>query len=614
MRKFLALGLLMALFIGTASAALFESGTKDAQPMVLYGKYNNTIVPVKVAADGTVGAGVASATYTVCASNAKNPQGCNYNADGTADEVEINQALVAADTYNGIVKLSEGQFNIAASILIPSDTTLDAGNATIFLSNGANTNMVKNYNHPNADSNIRLTGGTWNGNGANQSSPTISLTVGNFAIWMKNVTNLVIDNVYVLEPGGWSTNIQRCTDVRISNIRFYNTATHANQDGIHILDSKRVTVTNIVGTTTDDFLAVDAEELTTEQISISNATGTGNHASIALINDYFSVGANVYLQDINFNNISLSQSGTRGIIITGNFTPSSGYIRRISINGLKALTTNFANNSIFNIGALGMIDSSISNFNILDDGNAYVMNGGTFANSSFSNGTIRGVKNGFILGSGATPLSFNNISMVSTKPALASTSYGIGMATGATNGTTRISNVHIEGFGTAINSQGATSVTNAHFRGNRLGISHTDATYSMGLSNITYDTNDTNYTLTGLMGNFTGANLVVDLPAAQTIAATNTIAADACGSLKLITAAGAVTTSTTDTFTAPAAGNKGCIMHVCNTGANNITLDNNANFKSAGGADVVMTQDDCVTVGSTGASGVWYQLSPIIAN
>lgn len=57
MRKFLALGLLMALLIGTASAALFESGTKDAQPTVLYGKYNNTIVPIKVAADGSVGAG-----------------------------------------------------------------------------------------------------------------------------------------------------------------------------------------------------------------------------------------------------------------------------------------------------------------------------------------------------------------------------------------------------------------------------------------------------------------------------------------------------------------------------------------------------------------------------
>lgn len=110
------------------------------------------------------------------------------------------------------------------------------------------------------------------------------------------------------------------------------------------------------------------------------------------------------------------------------------------------------------------------------------------------------------------------------------------------------------------------------------------------------------------------SSFMVTPPSSQTIAAGNTIAADGCGTLKRVTSAGAVSTDTTNTFTAPAAGNNGCIMHVCNTGANNITLDNNANFKSAGGADVVMTADDCVTVGSTGASGVWYQLTALEAN
>ena len=104
------------------------------------------------------------------------------------------------------------------------------------------------------------------------------------------------------------------------------------------------------------------------------------------------------------------------------------------------------------------------------------------------------------------------------------------------------------------------------------------------------------------------------MPSAQTIASGNTIAADACGTLKRITAAGAVTTDTTNTFTAPAAANAGCCMDVCNTGSNTITLDNNANFKSAGGADVVVTADDCLRVCSTGASGVWYQTTALVAN
>lgn len=105
-----------------------------------------------------------------------------------------------------------------------------------------------------------------------------------------------------------------------------------------------------------------------------------------------------------------------------------------------------------------------------------------------------------------------------------------------------------------------------------------------------------------------------DLTSAQTISAGTTIVAnDSCtNGIKQITSAGAVTTNTTNTFTAPAAGNTGCRMTVVNVGANNITLDNNALFKSAGGADVVMTPDDVVEVFSTGS--VWYQATALEAN
>jgi hypothetical protein len=112
-----------------------------------------------------------------------------------------------------------------------------------------------------------------------------------------------------------------------------------------------------------------------------------------------------------------------------------------------------------------------------------------------------------------------------------------------------------------------------------------------------------------------GANvgLVVDAPAAETIGAAGTITANACGSIKLVSSAGSVTTSTTDTFSAPAAGNEGCIMHVCNSGSNTIILDDNANFQAAGSADLSLTTEDCVLVGSSGASGIWRQLSPIVS-
>jgi hypothetical protein len=113
-------------------------------------------------------------------------------------------------------------------------------------------------------------------------------------------------------------------------------------------------------------------------------------------------------------------------------------------------------------------------------------------------------------------------------------------------------------------------------------------------------------------GIFYGGGSLVFGPAAQTIAAGNIITANACGTIKYITSASPVTTSTTDTFDGADNQNQGCEMRVCNSGANTITLDNNVNFLSAGGTDVVLTANDCISVASTGA--LWMQTTPLIAN
>jgi hypothetical protein len=118
-------------------------------------------------------------------------------------------------------------------------------------------------------------------------------------------------------------------------------------------------------------------------------------------------------------------------------------------------------------------------------------------------------------------------------------------------------------------------------------------------------------TSTGVDPVVDGVGFRVPLPTTQVIAATETIAADACGGIKLISSASAVTTNTTDTFTAPAAGNAGCIMHVCNVNAADaITLDDNTNFDAIDGANVVLTAGACIGVGSTGS--IWKSLTPLV--
>lgn len=110
----------------------------------------------------------------------------------------------------------------------------------------------------------------------------------------------------------------------------------------------------------------------------------------------------------------------------------------------------------------------------------------------------------------------------------------------------------------------------------------------------------------------TAPSLIVAMPDTQTLINETIITADACGTLKRLTSATVVITNTTNTFTAPAAGNAGCCMDVANVGASDITLDFNANFVSKGGTDVVLTAGDTVRVASDGVD--WYMVGDLGVN
>ncbi|MCR4274730.1 MAG: right-handed parallel beta-helix repeat-containing protein [Candidatus Campbellbacteria bacterium] len=60
--------------------------------------------------------GTASVTYTVCASDSTNKNKCDYVADGTADEVEIQTAIDALPATGGHVLLLDGTYNTTSEI------------------------------------------------------------------------------------------------------------------------------------------------------------------------------------------------------------------------------------------------------------------------------------------------------------------------------------------------------------------------------------------------------------------------------------------------------------------------------------------------------------------
>lgn len=98
------------------------------------------------------------------------------------------------------------------------------------------------------------------------------------------------------------------------------------------------------------------------------------------------------------------------------------------------------------------------------------------------------------------------------------------------------------------------------------------------------------------------------VPATQVIGAGGTIAADACGGLKRISATADRTTDTTNTFTAPAAGNVGCKMLVVNVDSvDTIYLDANTAFPVTTAASIALGPKGSITVVSDGT--YWHHSS-----
>jgi len=66
-----------------------------------------------------------AATLVIAAYDSNSTERADYVCDGTADEVQINQAITALNGVGGKVLLLEGHYNIAASIILDDDILLE---------------------------------------------------------------------------------------------------------------------------------------------------------------------------------------------------------------------------------------------------------------------------------------------------------------------------------------------------------------------------------------------------------------------------------------------------------------------------------------------------------
>lgn len=373
------------------------------------------------------GAGTASSNskmiITVATSTSRGKAAADYTVAATSAQTTINTALVLASATNGTVKLLEGQYNISGPILIPSNVVFDFSGAIIFLSNSSNTPMIENFNFPNADSNITIIGGKLDGNGANQGVNTISLTAGYHSIWLKNVTNFLIKDVWINEPANYAISPQLDTYGKISNIHCTGSGVHLNQACVQITDSTNIVVNGLTGYTADDFFAVDAETVNTENISFSNVSVDSGFAGLKLINNYYLSNSNVFLQNSSFTNLTL-KSSVVGLVRVTNYAASNANIRNITINGLVGKTTSLGtvtDTAAFSFRTagtttVGMQNLSVSGCDIIDDGSGKIIDNSTSSEINFSNCNFSGFITG-VIPNGTTNISKNNVGIGTISPA-----------------------------------------------------------------------------------------------------------------------------------------------------------------------------------------------------
>jgi hypothetical protein len=174
------------------------------------------------------------------------------------------QAIQSAlDNYKKVyIPYSATPYIIDDRLLISSGTTLRIHpQAVIYLANNTNTCMIRNKNMLSTDFDINIEGGIWDGNYANNtqnysySDKTSPLRGVAGVISMIGVAKYSIRNLVVRSGRGFGIQSCQCSNFLIENIEF---VTH-QRDGVHISgQNDNFIVRNIVGSTKDDFVALNA--------------------------------------------------------------------------------------------------------------------------------------------------------------------------------------------------------------------------------------------------------------------------------------------------------------------------------------------------------------------
>ncbi len=189
--------------------------------------------------------------------------------DGNHDDTEGIQA--ALNTRAGTVHLPSppARYLISKALVVYSgQTILMDRNAVIRLADKADSLMLTNDSRSGVDRGIRVQGGIWDGNNANQTphdfSPQVAYDPARFLgvlIRFNNVKNLRIADLTLKDPESFAVQLGNVEQFTVENVDFDYNLLRPNMDGIHLNGNCRHgRIAHLKGTTNDDMVALNADD------------------------------------------------------------------------------------------------------------------------------------------------------------------------------------------------------------------------------------------------------------------------------------------------------------------------------------------------------------------
>lgn len=321
-------------------------------------------------------------TVTVCASDARGADLCDYQCDGTADDVQIQAAITEVVTNGGAgaaqaggsgmgtVKLSDGTFNIASTIFLKVGVNI-IGNTFVGTYLKAITNFNDNmfeFDESTTDpsAGVFLSHLFLDGNrSSNTQGSILDSKVGTVALW-----DLVFDHVIIFEcsdtcliiddPWGFRFEHSQCEDSDNGCIKLTGGASKTN--GASITDSKLIQV----GKDTED----NTPEATIVLANIDGIRIVGNEINnnapgkAAIEIQTGSVTGNIVGNDFTASTRGIEiQNGAAGISIIANDFPG------ITYTGVDIQTGSTSNIVI------GNVFTSVGSGEIVDNGTTSILVG-----------------------------------------------------------------------------------------------------------------------------------------------------------------------------------------------------------------------------------------------